>query len=71
MKFFIQVKNDIGTFDGEIFDKSFKEYEALKANLLAVYNDQVFEMELQDESYLVIPFDIIKKSIFLLKVINP
>lgn len=68
MKFFIQVKNDIGTFDGEVFDKPYKDYEALKEQLLAVYQDQIFEMDLSDGSYLVMPQELIKKSIFLLKI---
>jgi hypothetical protein len=64
MKFYIEIITPLTFFKGEILEGSIEDYNMIKSNILEVYKDEFFEIDLQDGSYLTLNKNIIQNSIF-------
>lgn len=66
MKIQLSIKTSYGQFDGEILDVDEERYENIK-NASTGFFLNGFEMNLSDGSFVVIPPEVVRNSILLIK----
>lgn len=64
--FYIQVINNLGVFNCVMLEVSNIEFEKFKNDLKLIYQEEVFESELDDGNHIFMSNEMIKKSIFKL-----
>lgn len=64
MKIQIELITELGNFKGEIYEVTAEEYENLLILWAEYYKEGGMELHLEDGSYIVVPPEIVKKSIY-------
>lgn len=70
MKFYIEVKNEIGSFKGDILTGTKEMYQSLLTQLSKFHTENGYEMILEDGSYFVIGPEVLKKSVMIVHIIE-
>ena len=69
MKIQIVIINEFGEFKGEVTDVTKDQYEMI-VKISKDYYKTGFEMVCEDKSYLILPPEIIKKSIYKISIVE-
>jgi len=70
MRFYIEIKNEIGSFSGDELNGTQEQFDALKEKMSSFYNNEGYEMALADGSYIIVSPEVLKKSIFLIHILE-
>lgn len=70
INFYVQIINDIGIFNCVMLEGTYLEYEKFKNELKLIYQEQIFESELDNGEYIVMSNELIQKSIFKIVILN-
>jgi hypothetical protein len=65
----ISLKNDLGIFKGEVMEVTEEQFTQIK-KLSKDYYTNGFEMTTESGSFMIIPPEIIKKSLFTIEIIK-
>lgn len=69
MKIQISILNEFGEFKGEILEVTIDQYKNITELSKNFYETGGFEMECEDDGFIIFPPDIIKKSILKIKAL--
>ncbi len=70
MRFYIEVKNNLGSFCGDILEGSQEQYDNLLLKLSTFYDEPGYEMILDNGTHFMIGSDMLKQSIILVHKIQ-
>jgi len=68
IQFYLEILTPYGNYEGEVFEGDVEHYQGMIEVVKQFYSQEVFDTYLNDGSFLVMPKELIKQSIVMVKV---
>lgn len=70
IKFYIEVCNRYGYYESEIFEGDKEKFMEFVNTIESIYDENIWSMWLQDGSYYIMNNDLIKESLFIIRLVD-